>query len=201
MCIGVLSDTHLPHRLAQLPASVVEVFAGAGVDLILHAGDVDDPGALEPLSRLAPVVAVRGNVHLQDFSRGGGELPAHVELVICGRRLILTHGYRSGVIGFLGKIVVVGALRLGFSVRRRLNRRIARRLHRRFSWADVVVFGHSHEPFETWLGHTFFFNPGAVAQDEGDLPSVGILTLGSDRLEAKVVLLPDVLPQRDVRGH
>ncbi len=86
----------------------------------------------------------------------------------------------------------MGALRLGIPVRERINRRIARRLHRRFSWADVVVFGHTHEPFRTWLGRTFFFNPGAVSQDEGDAPSVGILTLGHDRPEAEIVPLLDI---------
>jgi putative phosphoesterase len=201
MRIGVLSDTHLPHRLPQLPASVVETFASAAVDLILHAGDVDDPRALKPLSQVAPVIAVRGNVHLQDLSQGGASLPYHVELTLCGRRMIVTHGHRHGVIGILSYVAVAVAYQLGLLTRERINRGIARRLYRRFPWADVVVFGHTHQPFQTWIDRTFFFNPGAVSQDEGDMPSVGILTLGHDVLETELVPLPDSLPQRNIEGQ
>lgn len=195
MRIGVLSDTHLPRRLPQLPACVVETFASAAVDLILHAGDVDDPRALKPLSQVAPVIAVRGNVHFLDLSRGGSGLPHHVELMLCGRRIILTHGHRYGVIGFWGYVAVIVAYQLGLLTRERINQGIARRLHRRFPWADIVVFGHTHQPFQTWIDHTFFFNAGAVSQDEGDMPSVGILTLGHDLLETELVPLPDSLSQ------
>lgn len=188
--LGALADTHMPHRLPQLPPAVIEAFAGARVDLILHAGDVDDPRCLEPLTRVAPVIAVRGNVHPQDFSRGGVELPLHVELMVSGRRLILTHGHQRGVIAFGSKVIVVLALRLGFIDRERINRRIAHRLHRRFPRADVVVFGHSHQSFQGRLGETFFFNPGAVLRDSHLTPSVGLLTLCDQKVTAEIVPLP-----------
>ena len=53
--IGLISDTHGLLREEALRAL-------QGSDLILHAGDVGDPGILESLRRIAPVVAVRGNV-------------------------------------------------------------------------------------------------------------------------------------------
>jgi len=55
MILGVVSDTHgrmHPRTLDQL----------AGVDRIVHAGDVGDPAILDRLATVAPVVAVRGNV-------------------------------------------------------------------------------------------------------------------------------------------
>jgi predicted phosphodiesterase len=198
--IGVLADTHLPHRLPQLPASVSEVFSRADVDLILHAGDVDDPQALQSLSRVAPVIAVRGNIHLRDLSRGGAELPHHVELTLCGHRLIVTHGHSQRAIGFWGDSFVAVAYLLGLLSRKQINRWIARRLKRRFPWADVVVFGHTHRPFQRWIDGTLFFNPGAVSQDEESIPSVGILTLGHDLLETEIVLLPDSPSQRNPGG-
>ncbi len=194
--IGILSDTHLPHRMPRLPARIVEVFAGAAVDLILHAGDVDDPSALKPLSQVAPVIAVRGNIHFRDLSGGGAELPHHVELTLHGRRVVVTHGHRRGTIGLCHTFVVAVAYKLGFLTRKRINQRIARHLHRRFPQADVVIFGHTHEPFQTWIDRTFFFNPGAVSQEKKDMPSVGILTLGYGVLEARIVPLPDLLPHR-----
>lgn len=52
--IGVISDTH-----GLLRPAVVKAFAG--VQLVLHAGDVGKPAVLEELTKIAPVVAVRGN--------------------------------------------------------------------------------------------------------------------------------------------
>ena len=42
-----------------LPASLLDIFAG--VDLILHAGDIGELWVLDELSHIAPVVAVHGN--------------------------------------------------------------------------------------------------------------------------------------------
>ncbi|HEX4230159.1 MAG TPA: metallophosphoesterase family protein [Bryobacteraceae bacterium] len=53
--IGLISDTHGLLREEALNAL-------KGSDLIIHAGDVGEPGILERLKEIAPVVAVRGNV-------------------------------------------------------------------------------------------------------------------------------------------
>jgi uncharacterized protein len=53
--IGLISDTHGLLRDEALQAL-------GGCDLIIHAGDVGDPQILEALGKLAPTVAVRGNV-------------------------------------------------------------------------------------------------------------------------------------------
>jgi putative phosphoesterase len=53
--LGVISDTH-----GLLRGQVRGVFAG--VELILHAGDVGKPEVLAELASIAPVLAVRGNV-------------------------------------------------------------------------------------------------------------------------------------------
>src|SRR6478609_3392280 len=57
--VGIISDTHIPEFLPALPPAVATCFAG--VDLILHAGDITGLAVLEELRTLAPVVAVRGN--------------------------------------------------------------------------------------------------------------------------------------------
>ncbi|PYE56512.1 metallophosphoesterase family protein [Deinococcus yavapaiensis] len=61
MRVGVISDTHGLLRdevLARL----------AGVDLVLHAGDVGTPSVLKRLAELAPTLAVRGNVDKGELS-------------------------------------------------------------------------------------------------------------------------------------
>jgi putative phosphoesterase len=55
LLIGVVSDTH-----GRLQTSAVKALEG--VDLIIHAGDIDTPGILNKLQTIAPVVAVRGNM-------------------------------------------------------------------------------------------------------------------------------------------
>ena len=53
--IGLISDTH-----GLLREEAVEALRGS--ELIIHAGDVGKPEILEELRKIAPVVAVRGNV-------------------------------------------------------------------------------------------------------------------------------------------
>lgn len=56
--IGVLSDSHVPFRLAALPQAALDLLRGC--DLILHAGDLEDIGLIDQLARIAPVYTVRG---------------------------------------------------------------------------------------------------------------------------------------------
>jgi putative phosphoesterase len=64
--IGLISDTHGLLREEALTAL-------RGSDLIVHAGDVGDPDILRQLRKIAPVVAVRGNVDTEAWARR--ELP------------------------------------------------------------------------------------------------------------------------------
>lgn len=64
--IGLISDTHGLLREEALAAL-------RGSELIVHAGDVGDPGILPQLRKIAPVVAVRGNVDTEAWARR--ELP------------------------------------------------------------------------------------------------------------------------------
>jgi putative phosphoesterase len=81
MKIGVISDTHgllRPEALAAL----------AGVDHILHAGDVGNIAILETLRKLAPVTAIRGNV---DVHGACAELPATDVVELSGSLFYLVH--------------------------------------------------------------------------------------------------------------
>ena len=63
--IGIISDTH-----GRLPSGVKTAFKD--VDLIIHAGDIGEERALDKLSKIAPVAAVRGNM---DFGKWTRHLP------------------------------------------------------------------------------------------------------------------------------
>ncbi len=60
--IGLLSDTH-----GLLRPSALRALQGA--ELIIHAGDVGDAAILDALRKLAPVVAVRGNVDTEEWAQ------------------------------------------------------------------------------------------------------------------------------------
>ena len=185
LVVGLLSDTHVPRRLKRLPETVLDALAG--VDLILHAGDVDDPAALEPLRAIAPVHAVRGNVHLHEFSDGGAALPTVVELYLAGRRIVLTHGHQPGLFGLWLKGWDVLVKYLGLMDGTAFNRRIARRLVRLHPAADVIVFGHTHRACWEWVDGKLLVNPGAVCPTRGERPTVARLRLGAGRPEVEIV--------------
>jgi putative phosphoesterase len=72
--IGVISDTH-----GRIPSRVPNAFAN--VDFIIHAGDIGNQRILDQLSKIAPVVAVRGNM---DFGRWTRQLP-QTEIIEIGQ--------------------------------------------------------------------------------------------------------------------
>jgi putative phosphoesterase len=187
LTIGLLSDTHIPHRLKGLPQAVFDALAG--VDLILHAGDVDDPRALEPLRAIAPVQAVRGNIHIQDLSDGGAALPAVVELALAGRRIVLVHGHLPGVLGFLVKGVHVLTHGLRLTDNSDLNRLAVRRLARTYPEADIVVFGHAHRAHVERVGDTLLINPGAVCPSLGERQTVARIKIGEGKTKVEIIHL------------
>ena len=79
--IGVISDTH-----GLLRQAAADALRGCG--RIIHAGDVGDPDILERLRRIAPVVAVRGNV---DGGRWALTLPDSVVVELEGHAIYVRH--------------------------------------------------------------------------------------------------------------
>ena len=83
MWVGLIADTH-----GLLRAEVSDVFAG--VEHIVHAGDVGSTDVLDGLARIAPVTAVKGNV---DAALG---LPDVARLELACVRIVVVHGDRLG---------------------------------------------------------------------------------------------------------
>jgi len=146
--IGLLSDTHMPERLAALPAVLSDLLRGA--DLILHAGDVGEGCVLDDLSRIAPVIAVHGNDEPECMKR---TLPLQQLVAVAGRRILLTHSHNTDpheemalrrVDGWSDKL----AYRAGLG---------------QAAGASVVVFGHTHIPLVCVSGGVLLVNPGALA--------------------------------------
>jgi putative phosphoesterase len=81
MNIGVISDTHGLLRPEALTAL-------AGVDHILHAGDIGDPTILDRLRAIAPVTAIRGNT---DYTGPCSLLPDTEAVELGGVLFYLVH--------------------------------------------------------------------------------------------------------------
>ncbi len=89
MLAAVIADTHVPRRARALPEGLAPHLGRA--DLVLHAGDVIDPGLLDELAAYAPVKAVRGNLDPPG-------LPESLEFEFGGVRVAMIHdsGRRRG---------------------------------------------------------------------------------------------------------
>jgi putative phosphoesterase len=84
MLVGLIADTHGLIRREALAAL-------AGVDLILHAGDVGGPAVLSALAAVAPVRAVAGNVDSPDSG-----LPSVIDCKLDGVHIHVSHGHELG---------------------------------------------------------------------------------------------------------
>lgn len=132
--LGILSDTHGYFHPA-LPDDL------AGVDLILHAGDVGDPAILDGLSAVAPVRAVWGNIDDASMRR---RIPEEERFEVEGLDVWMTH-----IAGRPG----------------RWQRGMGEKL--RAAPPDLLICGHSHilrvEQVEA-LGGMLYVNPGAAGR-------------------------------------
>jgi putative phosphoesterase len=158
--IGVISDTHIPSRARTLPPQVVEAFAG--VDAVLHAGDVTTRRTLDDLAAVAPVTAVAGNV---DDASLRAALPERVRLALDGVEVGMVHDS-------------------GPSQGRR------ERMRRAFPGCRVVVYGHSHQPVIEDRDGLLLVNPGSACDPRrAKVPSVAILEIVGGQVQAELVWL------------
>jgi putative phosphoesterase len=132
MRVALLSDTHAPRRWKACPEQVARRLRD--VDAILHAGDVCTAEVLDELAGYAPVHAVIGNNDGPDVAEWGA-LPA-LEMELAGVRVAMVHDSGAAT----GR---------------------ASRLRRMFPAARVVVFGHSHIPWDHEENGQRAINPGS----------------------------------------
>jgi uncharacterized protein len=136
MRVIVIADTHLRRDWPNRRLPAPAVQLLATADVILHAGDVTQPEHLEEIGRHAPLHAVLGN----NDPELADVLPETLEVELAGVRIGMIHD--SGP-----------------------TRGRERRLHERFPDADVVVFGHSHVPWNApGEAGQLLFNPGSPTE-------------------------------------
>jgi putative phosphoesterase len=168
--VGLVSDTHFPQRCRQLPPALFDVLAG--VDLILHAGDVGLLSVLDDLSRIAPVIAVHGN---DDTTEAERELPYQLVAPVAGVRLFLWHSHYQDP-------AAERSSRIGDDMVEKLERTVV--LAQR-AGAQIAVFGHWHIPLVYRKDGVAVVNPGAIASGNEFtrqlIQSVALLYVMKDR--------------------
>ena len=133
----------------------------AGVELILHAGDVGGDDVLAELATIAPVRAVSGNTD----PPGVRDLTDAIDATYEGVRVHVSHGHELGA---PRPELLLAAYD-----------------------ADVIVYGHTHRPFTHRAADgRLVVNPGAAGARRFDLqPSVARLTLERGVAGVSFVLL------------
>jgi uncharacterized protein len=155
--IGVVSDTH--NRLPNV-RRIVELFAEAGVDRVVHTGDITQPKTLRAFAELGrPFFAVFGNNDLGEraaLEREAADLGMRLadpplELEWAGRRILVVHDPRD----------------------------LAMYLHGH----DVALHGHTHERRIDRSTGSLVFNPGECAGHLGGRNAVGVVDLSTLEVE------------------
>jgi uncharacterized protein len=133
MRLLLLADTHVPRRARDLPAQVWEEVAQA--DVVFHAGDWVTPELLDNVTaKSARLVACWGN---NDGPVLRSRLPERADVLLEGLRFTVVHETGAAA----GREV---------------------RMSRRYPDSDVLVFGHSHIPWDTTTSTGLrLLNPGS----------------------------------------
>jgi uncharacterized protein len=147
----LLADTHVPRRAQDLPAAVWDEVAIA--DVVLHAGDWVAPELLDQLAAKATrLVACWGN---NDGPVLRSRLPERADVVLGGLHFTVVH-------------------ETGAAAGREA------RMSRRYPDTDVLVFGHSHIPWDTTTSTGLrLLNPGSPT-DRRRQPACTYMTASVD---------------------
>ena len=160
--ILAISDTHLMRIRPGLPDNLIQEVSNC--DLVIHAGDFTSDTVYDELKHLTDILAVTGNM---DGYSLRAILPARRQFNIGGINIGIVHGYGSSQQALNGS-------------------------RNAFKEVDLIVFGHSHMPFNETVGAVRMFNPGSPTNPRGIFPpSYGIIEINEGRMSTKIQPLED----------
>jgi len=144
----------------EVPKQVLDAFQK--VDFIIHAGDFCSVRDLEVFTKIKDVKAVYGNMD-----------DPGIRKILPRRQIIECDSYKVGIYHGEGS-----------------SKRLLDVVQKEFENedVDVVVFGHSHHPYNELLHGVLYFNPGSP-NDNMFAPycSYGILEIEGDHLSGKII--------------
>lgn len=163
--IGLIADTHLPSTIREPWPEVRDAFAG--VDLILHAGDIVGLYVLDWLDEIAPTLAVRGN---NDGSEEDPRVKNIQRIEVDGWTIAMTHDLEpeDRPLDYLVKWYLEGR------------------------GADIIISGHTHYERIEYRDGALMINSGSATHPHvwsTRLGTVGFLDFEGDRVRASVIRL------------
>lgn len=167
MKIGLIADTHIPEAAKELPPQVARALAG--VDIILHGGDIYVPAALDWLEALAPVVAALGN----------GDYRVREDPRVKYSQVLSLDGIKVGLVH-----AIIYPERSWKSLEQTMEGFFG-------GPVDVIVFGDSHISLVERCKGVLLVNPGSPTLPENlyGLGTVGILEVSAGQAQASIIRL------------
>lgn len=160
MRIVVISDTHA-HSLEELPKPIIDACKKS--DLIVHCGDYTSKELLDELKRLGKFKGVHGNMDSDEIRK---ELPEKEIFKIGKTNIGIIHGW-GAPFGLDDRVRKVFE-----------NEKV-----------DLIIYGHSHFPYNELKDNIWFFNPGSAT---GSFPAFqktyGLITIDKE-IKCEIVRL------------
>lgn len=162
--ILVISDTHI-RAFRELHGGIQQAVRGS--EWVVHCGDFTSVAVLEELRRLTPhFIGVFGNADPGNIRQ---QLLHQVRFELEGKKIVVIHPHWGGHPDGLETELAL-----------------------RFPDADVILFGHTHEPCNIKINSTLLLNPGQGYASFMVPASMAILTVSRSGLRAELITLPDI---------
>ena len=158
MLIGLISDTHIPDRARQIPEKVLESFEN--VDLIIHAGDLTTRAVIDELEKIAPVVAIQGNMDRV----AGLDLPKAQVIEAEGMKIGVAHG----------EVYPRADTQQLLYLAKELN-------------TNILVTGHSHQPKIEQVEDVLLLNPGSPIVPRLADRTVMLLEINNKNVDVEII--------------
>jgi len=163
MLIGLISDTHIPERAEEIPIAILEAFKD--VELIIHGGDLTSIEVKEELEKIAPVLAVQGNMdRVYNI-----DLPKSLTKTIEGVKIGVNHG----------EVYPRGDTQQLYYIAKELG-------------VKVLISGHSHQAAIEQVDDVLLLNPGSPTAPRLTDPTVMLMKVkkGEVNVEVKKIGAP-----------
>ncbi len=157
MIIGLISDTHIPDRADNIPPTVLEIFKN--VDLIIHAGDLTSMEVKIELEKIAPVLAVQGNMDRANDLK----LPKSIKKNIEGIDIGVKHG----------EVYPKGDTQQLYYIAKELD-------------VEVLISGHTHQAFIEKIEDVILLNPGSPTSPRLTDPTVMLMTIENGKIDLEI---------------
>ena len=157
MLIGLISDTHIPDRSDKIPITALKALEN--VELIIHAGDLTSIKIKEELEKIAPVLAVQGNMD----RASGLNLPKTLVKTIEGIKIGVKHG----------EVWPRGDTQQLYYIAKELG-------------VEVLISGHTHQASIEQINDVLLLNPGSPTVPRLTDPTIILMTIKKGKIDVEV---------------